>query len=422
MTKTIPADLRKAAKTMAREQGIPHQTALDLLAREAGHPGWGALLASKRSPLDPFRRLIQELWETGGTDLHIEPRRFASGEDADMHRVEGAMTVKDRHLLLMQLSTMLVAGVNVMPALRVLREQHGGRIADAIVRLEAAVSEGGDLADAMFEDSANFPGETGILIISASRNKDGIARALRKAAEHQERILIATEATANDPDGVARPGANVLFRVHGRRRLIRTLDPNAFDALKAAIMPCMTDWSDVRPNEGTVSMEIEGRAHAFPIASFPTDDSTKFVVRVPDRWIAGLSLEGLGIRQLDAWMRICRSGPGIVVVSGKTNSGKSTTIAKTIERLKAEGVDAIAEEANAPFHENRVAEMLEAARTRTVFLEGYGSSLDRAIANAMIMGLGNGGLKEHFLGGVHQQLHMNEVGPRTMDAAVMPWI
>jgi hypothetical protein len=35
MNKTIPADLRKAAKTMAREKGIPHQTALDMLAQQA---------------------------------------------------------------------------------------------------------------------------------------------------------------------------------------------------------------------------------------------------------------------------------------------------------------------------------------------------------------------------------------------------
>ena len=424
MNKTIPADLRKAAKTMAREKGIPHQTALDMLAQQAGHAGWGALLANKRMPIDPLHRLVLQLWEAGGTDLHIEPWTGLDMDrnDAGRDPHEGPMTNQERHLLLSHLSTMVTAMVPVETALRILSENQERRISRTAMMLAKAVASGGDLAMTMSQDPENFPGETGAILGSGSAGPVEMIQALKRAVRHEEEIRAQAIERHSEKDGTIRKGASVLFRVHGRRRLITTLDPDAFDALRTAIVPCMRDWNDARPGEGAISMRIEGRACSFPIASFPTNGSSKFVVRIPDRWIAGLTLEDLGIRELDAWMRICRSGPGIVMISGKTNSGKSTTIAKTIERLRAEGIDAISEEANAPFHENRAAEMLEAARTRTVLLEGFGSSLDRGIANAMAMGLGNGGLAKRFLGGIHQQLHMNSVGPRTLDASVLPWV
>jgi hypothetical protein len=422
MKKTIPADLRKAAKTMAREQGIPHQKALDLLARQTGHAGWGALLASRRLRLDPFRQLILDLWNAGGTDIHIEPWHVDGhvGEDLDDAEDEGPMTVRERHVLLGQLSTMTRANVPHLDALRTLRQHHGGRIAVAVARLEAGLSAGGDLAELMYEDGASFPGDTGFILRSGPSLPGGIAEALKRAARHQETLLALATRSPGD-DLPIRRGAKILFRIHGRRRFISTLDPEAFDALQAAIVPCMTDWDEMRPADGTVSIEIEGVRHAFPVASFPANGSHKYVARIPDRHVQALPLESLGIHDLDAWMRICRSGPGIVIVSGKTSSGKSTTIAKTIERLRAEGIDAVAEEENSPFREERIAEMVETATRRTVLLEAFGSSLDRAIANAMAFGLGNGDLARLFRGGMHQALHPARTGPRTLETAIMPW-
>lgn len=424
MTKTIPADLRKAAKTMARDKGIPHQTALDLLARDAGHAGWGALLASRRTKSDPFRTLILDLWKAGGTDLHIEPWTGLDldGLDALHARDDGPITPQERRILLSHLATMLTAKVPAATALRILSDGHAPRISKAAGALAEAMSSGRNLAEAMSGDAESFPGETGAILASGSTGAREMTHALKRALAHEEDIRAKTIERFAWADGTIRRGASILFRIHGRRRLIEALDPDAFDALMAAIIPCMQDWDERRPGDGTVPMEIEGRSHVLPIASFPSNGGSKFVVRVPDRWVSRLALEDLGIRDLDAWMRICRSGPGIVIVSGKTCSGKSTTIARTIERLRSEGIDAIAEEANAPFHENRVAGMLEAARTKTILLEGYGSSLDRAITNAMTMGAGTSGLARHFRGGIHQRLHMNTVGPRTMESAVMPWV
>lgn len=400
MTKTIPADLRKAAKTMSRERGIPHQSALDLLAREAGHAGWGALLASKHPVIDPFSRLVLELREAGGTDLHLDP--------------VSPMTHSQRHILLQQLSTMLIARVEASAALKTLREYHGGRIADAISGIETRMASGRSLIDAMMDDVSNFSGDTALIL---SDSEGGTANALRRAARHHETMPEQLPASArNQP---VRCGARILFRIHGRRHLIRTLDPDAFDAMRTAIRKFLPDMSNKLPAEGSIDLVIDGMRRSYPVSSIPSDGDAKIVVRIPDRHIEALTLDQIGIEDLDGWLRICRSGPGIVIVSGKTGTGKSTTIAKTIALLRSEGIQAVAEEENGPYHENRVAAMVEAARTHTVLLEAYGSSLDRAMAGAIGFGLDKGDLARLFRGGIHQKLEHSAEGPRRLDATVL---
>lgn len=256
-----------------------------------GHANWAAVLAIGKTPFDPLRRLVRDLWNAGGTDLHVEPQ--------------------------------------------------------------------------------------------------GI-------------------------------GARVLFRIHGSRRIIETLSSQEYHALKMAVVPNMKHWDDALPTDGSVDVEIDGERRTFPIASFPANDGHKFVVRMSDRRVDALRLEELGIQDLDAWLSICRSGPGLVIVSGTTCQGKSTTIRRTVDRLASEGIDAIMEEQNGVFHEGRVREMIDAARTRTVILEGYGSSLDRAIANAMVFGLDNGDLTKVFRGGMHQRLHRQRVGPMSLETMTLP--
>lgn len=424
MTKTIPSDIRKAAKRLAREQGIPYQTALDVAARGCGHSGWGAVLAVKAPPVEPFLRLVHDLWKAGGTDMHIEPWFRSGGAQAQNPQfddVDGAMNPVERHVFLHQLSTMMIARVPIATALKVLREQHGHRIGTAAAALEAGIASGHRLHQLMFEDAANFPEQTRFIIKAGPDGPGGTAHAIRRAAEHEERILASAAVPVEMEGGPSSNGAKVLFRIHGVRRMIETIDAERHMALKRSIIQHMVEWHEKRSADGSIDVEIDGTVHTFQIASSPANGDHRFVLRMPDRRVRSLRLDQLGIRDLDAWMRICRSGPGLVMVSGKTSSGKSTTIAKTIDALRAEGIDAVAEEQNGVFHEDRIQDMVAAAATRTVILEGYGSSLDRAIANAMNFGLGNGDLARLFRGGMHQELLRQRVGPQTLDTMILPW-
>jgi general secretion pathway protein F len=112
----------------------------------------------------------------------------------------GGMSVGERYVFLYQLATMNTAKVPLSMALKVLREQHGGRIARAAAGLEAGVASGRQIADLMYEDKRNFPGAVGLLVKAGSKGQGGTASALKKAADFERQIL-----------GAATKGAKGLY-------------------------------------------------------------------------------------------------------------------------------------------------------------------------------------------------------------------
>ena len=112
----------------------------------------------------------------------------------------GGMSASERYIFLHQLATMNVAKVPLSTALKVLREQHGGRVARAAAGLEAGVASGRQIADLMYEDKKNFPGAVGLLVKAGSKGQGGTASALKKAAEFERQIL-----------GAATKGAKGLY-------------------------------------------------------------------------------------------------------------------------------------------------------------------------------------------------------------------
>lgn len=112
----------------------------------------------------------------------------------------GGMSASERYIFLHQLATMNVAKVPLSTALKVLREQHGGRVGRAAAVLEAGVASGRQIADLMYEDKKNFPGAVGLLVKAGSKGQGGTAQALKKAAEFERQIL-----------GAATKGAKGLY-------------------------------------------------------------------------------------------------------------------------------------------------------------------------------------------------------------------
>jgi general secretion pathway protein F len=112
----------------------------------------------------------------------------------------GGMTAGERYVFLYQLSTMATARVPLSMALKILREQHGGRVGRAAAGLEAGVASGRSIADLMYEDKKNFPGAVGLLVKAGSKGQGGTAMALKKAADFERQIL-----------GAATKGAKGLY-------------------------------------------------------------------------------------------------------------------------------------------------------------------------------------------------------------------
>lgn len=82
------------------------------------------------------------------------------------------------------------------------------------------------------------------------------------------------------------------------------------------------------PQDGRFKVELAGREVDFRVSTFPTVYGESVVLRVLHQGNVALQTDKLGMtsEQEEAFRRIVRSSNGIVLVTGRTNSGKTTTL------------------------------------------------------------------------------------------------
>ncbi|HAU29511.1 MAG TPA: hypothetical protein DCW68_05300 [Rhodospirillaceae bacterium] len=97
------------------------------------------------------------------------------------------LSVSDRYIFLVRLSTMLASKVGTTEALRLLRDSFTGKISQAAAALLEKVELGMDLPNAIAEDHHDFPGAIG-LIIKVGAQSGQTWRSLRDAAEFEHKI------------------------------------------------------------------------------------------------------------------------------------------------------------------------------------------------------------------------------------------
>ncbi len=91
-----------------------------------------------------------------------------------------------------------------------------------------------------------------------------------------------------------------------------------------------------RPLPGGSSRDVEMR-----LSTLPTAFGEKMVMRIfdPDNAVKQLDALGFGTRDAQAWERLVTRSHGIVLVTGPTGSGKTTTLYSTLKRLATDEVN-----------------------------------------------------------------------------------
>ena len=89
------------------------------------------------------------------------------------------------------------------------------------------------------------------------------------------------------------------------------------------------------PQDGRIQLPVAGRMIDFRVSTLPTQFGESVVLRVLDRSVVSLDLENIGMPD-DVYQYFCEDidkPNGIVVVTGPTGSGKTTTLYSALRRL-----------------------------------------------------------------------------------------
>src|SRR5690606_10723673 len=98
-----------------------------------------------------------------------------------------------------------------------------------------------------------------------------------------------------------------------------------------------------KPQDGRLSVNHQGRKIDLRVATLPTVWGEKVVMRVLDNATATMELEDLGIRQnnYDIYERSFTKPYGMILVTGPTGSGKSTTLYATLNQIARPEINVI---------------------------------------------------------------------------------
>jgi len=89
------------------------------------------------------------------------------------------------------------------------------------------------------------------------------------------------------------------------------------------------------PQDNRIQMNLVGRPIDFRVSTLPTQFGESVVLRILDRSTVSLELENLGMPPdvYDAFVKDVQKPNGIVVVTGPTGSGKTTTLYSALRRI-----------------------------------------------------------------------------------------
>jgi type II secretory ATPase GspE/PulE/Tfp pilus assembly ATPase PilB-like protein len=126
-------------------------------------------------------------------------------------------------------------------------------------------------------------------------------------------------------------------------RQIRSLHKNYWAAMvvRLKVMSGMNIAETRAPQDGRISLLLSGHQVDFRVSSQPTTHGENMVLRILDRDKGIVPIEDLGLHAADLKMlKLMLARPeGIILVTGPTGSGKTTTLYSILNYINTEGIN-----------------------------------------------------------------------------------
>ena len=181
----------------------------------------------------------------------------------------------------------------------------------------------------------------------------------------------------------------IRYRVDGilqeKQKLPRNIQPGVLSRFK--IMSNMDIAERRKPQDGRISLRIDNKAIDFRVSSLPTIYGEKIVLRILDKTSAMVPLENLGFLNdtLTVFNNVISQPYGMIVISGPTGAGKTTTLYSALNRLNTPGKNIVTVEDPVEYQMDGINQVQVNVKADMTFANGLRSIL-RQDPNIVLIG------------------------------------
>jgi type II secretory ATPase GspE/PulE/Tfp pilus assembly ATPase PilB-like protein/ActR/RegA family two-component response regulator len=140
-------------------------------------------------------------------------------------------------------------------------------------------------------------------------------------------------------------GVAVRYRIDGVLRQVMVLPKAAGIPLvsRVKIMAQLDIADRLRPQDGRARVAVSGNRVDLRVSTLPASQGEKVVIRILDQRATVLSLDGLGMNpdELERIHTLLQAREGIILVTGPTGSGKTTTLYSMLRQIQSRGVNIV---------------------------------------------------------------------------------
>lgn len=227
----------------------------------------------------------------------------------------------------------------------------------------------------------------------------------------------------------------IRYRIDGVLKEVNRLPKNVLNALISRIKILANLKIDERrvPQDGRFKIKLAGKQYAFRVSTLPISDGEKVVMRILDESNQAVSLQSLGYwgKSLATIEEALTQPNGIILVTGPTGSGKSTSLFSVLSRLNTPDVNISTIEDPVEYKIPGVNQTQTNAKAGMTFASGLRALL-RQDPNIIMVGeirdgeTANLGVQAALTGHlVFSTLHTNNAAtclPRLLDMGIEPFL
>jgi type II secretory ATPase GspE/PulE/Tfp pilus assembly ATPase PilB-like protein len=171
----------------------------------------------------------------------------------------------------------------------------------------------------------------------------------------------------------------IRYRIDGILRQIRSLHKSYWPAMavRLKVMSNMNIAETRAPQDGRISIKFSGRQIDFRASAQPTTHGENFVLRVLDRQKGLVPLDGLGLgeNELNVLKLMIARPDGVILVTGPTGSGKTTTLYSILNHINTESVNIMTLEDPVEYPMNMIRQTSINESAKMGFAEGIRSMM-----------------------------------------------